>query len=81
MTPSQLRILVDAHLLDVVRVSESQAGQASALINDGMLYMTEESITPSALNVGPTERGQAFINYICSLPYPVQKWDMPEKAS
>jgi len=84
MTPIQIIMLLDAYMSqtgDVHVQNPAHVEQAFDLTEDGMLLLVDGSKEEKYIHAASTEKGHCFVKHICSLPYPVQKWDMPEKAS
>ncbi len=68
MTPLQIEILFHCCVIEPSGLVASRDDEAiTFLLNNGLVEASGNYYTT-------TDKGDAFVSYICSLPLPVEKW-------
>jgi hypothetical protein len=76
-TPSNLELL-----LHCFYSPEPHPRYTASAIQEGIGYLlNNEMITASDSYYRTTEKGNAYIKYLMNVPFPVQKWEIPNGSN
>ena len=73
MTPLQIFVLLKTHVhgQTTLDINETWRKQTMELDEAGMVAVYPDG------KVLPTEKGRAFVDIVCMLPYPTAAWSLP----
>lgn len=85
MTPLQIKMMLHYYAIAAPYSKEDEdhanspavTEQREWLLNADMLRYSSKSSSESSSGYEVTERGEAFVDALCSLPLPVSKWVIP----